>query len=314
MNLHSIVSHIYDVDILNMGEWGAINEAFADYFSCNYWSNPVIGLYSLPVSDQRNLDGHNKFPDDYNGQKHHDSLIYSQALWDIRQDPTIRSNAANQLIYQSLYFEPDTFNTGMEALLTVDDNLYGGKHKNAILNAFAKHGIPNNNNSFAYNSYDTYDLNNDFQMAFPIDLGSTYHSYISSLNDLDFYKLTLTPENISGKLIVTLELPLYGKDFSKQLYYVYCIALFNQMQQKIKEFQFSANTLEYINDSNYTVITAQKKLQLKLLNLTPGIYYILVFAPFNGLAPNNIYHQTYSTFVPYSLSAEISRIEKKNSY
>ncbi|MDX2266778.1 MAG: pre-peptidase C-terminal domain-containing protein [Bryobacter sp.] len=73
----------------------AVNEAFADYFAASYFDSSAIGEYFPYLSPApnallrqeylRNIDNNTVYPDDVRGREHQDSLMFSGALWDIRQ-------------------------------------------------------------------------------------------------------------------------------------------------------------------------------------------------------------------------------------
>ena len=67
---------------------GALNEAYADYFSSAKRNSPTVGEYAFKhvalakgESIARNLAGAHKCPDDLDGEVHDDSRFYSEALW-----------------------------------------------------------------------------------------------------------------------------------------------------------------------------------------------------------------------------------------
>lgn len=75
--------------------FGAVNEAFADYFAASYFDSPAIGEFFPYLSPSpnfltreaflRTVDNETIYPDDVRGQPHQDSLMFSGALWDIRE-------------------------------------------------------------------------------------------------------------------------------------------------------------------------------------------------------------------------------------
>ncbi len=79
---------------LALGPWGAepagtaIAEGSADYFSCSFMGDPDVGEYSAAGEDLpylSSIDGDRVCPDDLVGEAHHDGLIWSGAMWDLRE-------------------------------------------------------------------------------------------------------------------------------------------------------------------------------------------------------------------------------------
>jgi len=67
--------------------FGAMNEGFADYFSCSLRENPIIGNYALDLgmsNFKRDLSVKRKCPDDLTTEIHADGKIIGSALWDMR--------------------------------------------------------------------------------------------------------------------------------------------------------------------------------------------------------------------------------------
>lgn len=67
---------------------GAMNEGFADYFSCSLRDSPVIGSYALAFAGEhakRDLSIARKCPDDLTTEIHADGKIIGSGLWEIRK-------------------------------------------------------------------------------------------------------------------------------------------------------------------------------------------------------------------------------------
>ncbi len=99
-----VVSHEYvhgvvaeTADLGNVPYWEdafealALNEAFADYFSCAINGDPAVGEYasgiagwSDPADGLRNLDNDHIYPDDIASDPHSTGLIWSGACWELR--------------------------------------------------------------------------------------------------------------------------------------------------------------------------------------------------------------------------------------
>lgn len=70
-------------------EPGSLNEAWSDYFSASMSEKSTIGEYAsskdgFGEASLRNIDNNASCPDDVIGESHNDSLIWSGALWEIR--------------------------------------------------------------------------------------------------------------------------------------------------------------------------------------------------------------------------------------
>ena len=294
---HAVVEHIYYRDIINSGEHGAINEAYADYFSCSFLNDPIIGENCLPGILQRNLNGTLKrYPDDWVAEVHDDSLIFSQALWEIRSS-AVGSNATDQLVYNSLYFGPVSFNSGMEAILIADDNdgdlSNGTPNETEIKTAFNNHGIPTGSDLYVN---DTYEINNSFGEAYSIVPDWEYTSYISIQGDFDYYKVTLTPRDKAKDITVKLELP-YSIKYN--MHYLYNIYIYDSNKKQVAEdideyvYYFEDDTDNwYINKSS------------KQVSITPtdNTYYILIVGSFGLLQTTDSAYNTSTSEKPYILN------------
>ena len=62
----------------------ALNEGFADLFSCMLAGDPVVGDY-MKSTGIRNLKGSASCPDSLNGESHTDGQIWGRAVWAIRE-------------------------------------------------------------------------------------------------------------------------------------------------------------------------------------------------------------------------------------
>ena len=216
---HGVVDHIYVLPY--QLQPGAMNEGLADYFSASVTKDPIIGEWVfISPSDWRNLDqsAHEMrfdnqgirnsisdpipsadywilsagvFPSQYNdwGWVHHNSLIYSGALWDLRQ--SIGSAIPDNVIFEHLFRTPLDFLDSLNKMLMTDDdpalgfggdnNLTNGTpHELQIRNSFGKHGI--------YNDDDTFEDNDSSNSATPIPAGN--YPNLRCYDD-DWYKIHL---------------------------------------------------------------------------------------------------------------------------
>ncbi len=294
---HAAVHHIYELTYY--GQSGAMDEAFADYFSATYTEDSVMGNWVLPVEYQRDLNDpvKKKYPDDWRGEVHDDSVIYSGALWDFRT--AVSSTTANGIIFDALFFQPDSFQTGLQAILLTDDSpQYGGDNdlsngtpnQTAIELAFANHGITlEDMNEPSASDNDTYEPNNAFSESYDIKTGQTLSSYVSYSSDCDYYRLCAGPGNIRIKL----ELPFYNTDVGYgNLYYAYDISLFDSSHNCIA-YRYPEQILSGGSGYNYT--TSSSVVIDTTINQV-DFYYIMV----SGI------EDTSTRWKPYSLQVEFT--------
>jgi Zn-dependent metalloprotease len=104
----------------------------ADWDSTSYTSSEPHCL--------RRVDTNLVYPDDLNGEVHHDGEIWSRALWDIRQ--ALGHTRADTIILQGSFDFPGT---SMPDLATRTVNaarsLYGNGAANTVRQAFVSRGI-----------------------------------------------------------------------------------------------------------------------------------------------------------------------------
>jgi hypothetical protein len=157
--LHEYGHAIQDSQMVPFGfggseEAGAIGEGFGDYFAVTVtnmiaptpdpacvadWDS-VSYTSSIPHCLRRvDMDLH--YPEDMNGRVHHDGLIWSRALWDIRQ--ALGHVEADTIVLKAQFdFAPDTsMPAAAQATLAVAQDLYGTPAANAVLAAFQARGI-----------------------------------------------------------------------------------------------------------------------------------------------------------------------------
>ena len=301
--IHAVVDNIYYRDIINLGEHGAINEAYADYFSCSFLSDPIMGEWCFPLDHQRDLDGSlpppmhgpKKFPDNWVAEEHYDSLIFSQALWEIRS--SIGTNKTDQLVYNSLYFGPVSFNSGMEAILIADDNdgdlSNGTPNGTDIKTAFNNHGIPT---TPALYGNDTYELNNSFGEAYPIVPDEEYTSYVYAKGDFDYYELILTPRDKVKDITVKLELP-YSQKYD--IYYLYNIYIYDSNKREATN--EIAEYVYYFGDDTDNWYINKSSIQVSITP-TDNTYYILITGSAGYLPETGHTYNTSTSEKPYILN------------
>lgn len=137
---------------------GAMNEGFADYFSCSLRDDPHIGAYALTSFGggylERDLSIPKKCPDDLTTEMHADGKIIGSALWQIRQK--VGNTRADGIILKALAsFTKSTSLTGAGKLILAEakgvDKKTGDDVK-AILDA---HGILTCKRAKALEDFDT---------------------------------------------------------------------------------------------------------------------------------------------------------------
>ena len=143
---HGITHQIYPSTMLAyIGESGAMDEAWSDYFACDILDEPLLGEGDLVIGApyMRNLDNDLRFSSDWQWEVHDDGRIIGGALWDLRTK--LGSATANSLIHFSRYNLAETFLDYYEDVLLTDDtnsNLNDGTpNMMDIAEAFGTHGI-----------------------------------------------------------------------------------------------------------------------------------------------------------------------------
>ena len=243
---HYVHNRIYP--IINFGEFGAISEAMADYFSITSFKKDGINITKLGnfigagEAATRDLVGTNKMPDNWVGQVHDDSLILSQALWDLRDGAYNLGTTSNGsfpgahnadlFTFASLFYFPDNFANFYDAMLMVCEQLESTCKSGSpslhdkITSAFAAHGIAG-----SQAGGDQYENNNGPESATDInnfDSFKTLSANIYPLADVDYYSVPLSV----GNLKVKLDLPETAQD---DVYYAYAIFLFDANRNYIMD-------------------------------------------------------------------------------
>jgi hypothetical protein len=135
-------------------EAGAIGEGFSDYWAVTVAD--VVAPTPDPAcvadwdsvsytSDEphclRRVDTNLRYPKDLNGRVHHDGMIWSRALWDIRN--ALGHVRADTLILEAQFdFAPDTsMPDAAEATVGAARRLYGNATANTVKDAFEERGI-----------------------------------------------------------------------------------------------------------------------------------------------------------------------------
>jgi hypothetical protein len=121
---------------------GALNEAYADLFSCTTEGDAVVGEYISGVDGVRRLDTDLRCPDDVVGEVHQDSLPFSQALWSVRQRFE-SDDAFGQFLFVGLMALSRTsgFAEAAAAHVAVARGMQGDELADALQAAFEHRGV-----------------------------------------------------------------------------------------------------------------------------------------------------------------------------
>jgi hypothetical protein len=135
-------------------EAGAIGEGFGDYFAVTV--SDVVAPTADPacVADWdavsytsgtphclRRVDTNLHYPEDLNGRVHHDGMIWSRALWDIRN--ALGHVTADTIIFKAQFdFAPDTnMPDAAQATVNAAEDLYGNATAQIVRDVFVTRGI-----------------------------------------------------------------------------------------------------------------------------------------------------------------------------
>ena len=135
------------------GDGGAISEGFGDYWAADV--SDIVAPTPDPacVADWdstsytsttphclRRVDTNLHYPDDLNGEVHHDGQIWSRALWDIRG--LLGHVEADTIILNGQFGFPGTTMTALaQSTVAAAQSLYGASAANAVTAAFEARGI-----------------------------------------------------------------------------------------------------------------------------------------------------------------------------
>jgi len=134
-------------------EAGAIGEGFGDYWAITV-TNVIAPTADTPcVADWdsvsyttatphclRRVDMDLHYREDVDGRVHHDGMIWSRALWDIRE--SLGHVKADTIILEAQFDFPGTTMPDLAArTVTVAQSLYGNAEANAVRSAFEARGI-----------------------------------------------------------------------------------------------------------------------------------------------------------------------------
>ncbi len=131
---------------------GAMNEGFADYFSCSRRDSPIIGPYALTFQGDfyvRDLSQARKFPDDLTSEAHADGKIIGSTLWEIRG--ALGQQQADQIILNALQsFTASTNLAGAGKLIATEAKKVDATTGKTVSDILKAHGILSNERAKAW--------------------------------------------------------------------------------------------------------------------------------------------------------------------
>ena len=155
--LHEYGHAIQDAQVPGFGEGnqaGAMGEGFADFWPTSFYAElkPTAfrsaiatwdaTAYSNRVPKALRITNSNKhYPQDMQDEVHNDGEMWSASLWQLR-DALGRDRAERLIIaHHYLLSRRATFEDAANALLTVDQQLFGGAHEDDIRDVLFKRGF-----------------------------------------------------------------------------------------------------------------------------------------------------------------------------
>jgi zinc metalloprotease ZmpB len=155
--LHEYGHAMHDSQVAGFGtsvEAGSIGEGFSDYWAVTVadvvaptpdpacvadWDS--VSYTSTVPHCLRRVDTNLHYPEDLNGRIHHDGMIWSRALWDIRN--SLGHVRADTLILEGQFdFAPDTsMPDAAQATVDAARRLYGNSTANTVKRSFEARGI-----------------------------------------------------------------------------------------------------------------------------------------------------------------------------
>jgi hypothetical protein len=156
--LHEYGHAIQDDQVPGWGashEAGAMGEGFGDYLAGSFFEaaksaplKPTVGSWDATAYSDANppalrrLDSPKRYPRDIDHEVHDDGEIWSACLWQLRAAIGDRATADRLVLaHHFLLTRTASFRDAVNALLTADRNLNGGRHKAVIRNVFTRRGI-----------------------------------------------------------------------------------------------------------------------------------------------------------------------------
>ncbi|HAT73263.1 MAG TPA: hypothetical protein DCS63_10660 [Elusimicrobia bacterium] len=316
--IHLVINRIYP--IINFGEFGAISEALADYFSlASFWSEGktistlgnFIGAGEASARDISGAapTGFRKMPDDWWGEVHEDSLPLSQALYSLQPGKTrtlgtfdtgtyAGQRKADVLAYAALFYFPDNFANFLDAMVDACSQFnarWPGSCDSAnIKNAFADHGIGSAAGGDAYEvgTSSMCDSNNGPECAAETADKTSISATIYPLGDVDYYSMPLA----AGKFTAKLTLPAGSQDGT---YNAYALFFFDADRNYVGEATPEIyNTGDGYCPASGDCLTLLPDITFSYAVPRAGRYYLVVSA-----APNEYYgNSEANSQTPYTLT------------
>lgn len=332
---HKAVNQIYP--IINFGEFGAISEAMADYFSLASFKaegkdisilGNFIGAGEGTARDLSGVGGLKKMPGDWSGEVHDDSLILSQALYSLRDGGphslgTFAAGTtfaglprADVFIFDALFYFPDNFANFMDAMEMVCQRLEqsncasGPNYLSSIKQAFGEHMISTGPAAGG----DANEPNNGPEWATDISSVSVITGTIYPVGDVDYYSLPLKQGTFTAKLYLPSTNQTYG------LYSAFALYLFdanrNYVVEKVPAIYNPSGGGGCLMDGNCQTESASVTLQYTISppDNYPGRYYLMVTAAPNDFSGNSntVSFSSYTLTLDYtpqgSSEASITRV------
>ena len=261
---HLVTEHIYGPGLLEyVGEGGALHEAFSDYIAATILNKSTIGdnIFSQAV---RNLSNKLKYPDDFINEVHHDSLILSGALWDIRA--SLGKSEIDGLVMKTIKLTPLNFQDFLEILLLVDDN-----------NGNLRDGTPH-----ITTICDSFYLNHGIYSDFCAGYTSAAIADISSIQSGDVIKNKIAVKGtVTGSVDSTFQnfSIEYGSGTNPETWSKDEISLVNDGQQKVINDKLAEWNTDLVEDGQYTLKltvktngeTNEKRVLVEVDNVQPDI-------------------------------------------
>ncbi|MEI7482376.1 MAG: FlgD immunoglobulin-like domain containing protein [Elusimicrobiota bacterium] len=319
--IHRVVNRIYP--IINFGEFGAVSEAMADYFSLASFKQAgtltpeggvlnVLGNFVGGGGEgmARDLSGASKsMPTDWTGEVHDDSLILSQTLWQLKDMGSFSAISAfpnmpkaDVFTYAALFYFPDNFANFYDAFVEACKLLDAGCTVKAQIDAaFTAHGIP------AYSGAgDTYDQpvtgtlcdnNNGPECATDVSTMTALSATVYPAGDVDYYSIPLQ----EGNFTAVLSMPATANPDYYSPYTLFLIdadrnlVTYPDGSEALVTPTISNSYTDFCEDENCITDSSTVSLTYSITN--PGRYYIGVSGALGMYSGNS----RVASLLPYSL-------------
>ena len=142
---HTVTGRVYGNHALPyVGESGALNEAWSDYFPCSFTDESLLGEGGLVGNGWlRNIDNNLLYPRDIRNEVHADSRIISAAMWHTREE--LGADYSDSLFHFARFGFAQDFSSYLADVFVADDDdgdlTDGTPNYRAIYDGFFRHGI-----------------------------------------------------------------------------------------------------------------------------------------------------------------------------